>query len=133
MILVSWSKNNNFLFQHKNFIQILFFFLVNLILERKLGFYFVISMNCYQLRARKILKWARSKISSARTRVARERHRVVYRLSDTGLCGALKAMQIFALEFLAKNEEVSRKRRGAKGPRRDTQSCVEMFFLFLYR
>ena len=40
----------------------------------------------------------------------------------------LRAMRIFALEFISENEELSRKRRGAKCPRGDTQSCGELFF-----
>ena len=40
----------------------------------------------------------------------------------------LRAMRIFALEFISKNEDLSRKRRGAKCTRGDTQSCGELFF-----
>ena len=40
----------------------------------------------------------------------------------------LRAMRIFALEFILENEELSRKRRGAECPRGDTQSCGELFF-----
>ena len=40
------------------------------------------------------------------------------RLTDTGLSCALRAMRIFALEFLSKNEKRSRKRHGAKCPRK---------------
>ena len=40
----------------------------------------------------------------------------------------LGTMRIFALEFSSKNEELSRKRHGAKCPRRDTQSCGQLFF-----
>ena len=54
-------------------------------------------------------------------------------LTDTGLCAALRAMQILALEFISKYEKRSRKRRGAKCPRGDTQSCGELFFPVLYR
>ena len=35
-------------------------------------------------------------------------------LTYTGLCGALRAMRILALEFLSKNDKRSRTRRGAK-------------------
>ena len=42
-------------------------------------------------------------------------------------------MRILALEFIYKNEKRSRKRRGAKCPRRDTQSCGKLFFSDLYR
>ena len=42
----------------------------------------------------------------------------IIRLSDTGLCGAFRAMRILALEFVSKNENRSRKRRGAKCPRK---------------
>ena len=50
-------------------------------------------------------------------------------LSDTGLCGApLRAMRILALEFLSKNEKRSRKRRGAKCPRKGHTACGELFF-----
>ena len=44
-----------------------------------------------------------------------------------------RAMRILALEFIYKNEKRSRKRRGAKCPRRDTQSCGKLFFSDLYR
>ena len=37
-------------------------------------------------------------------------------------------MRIFAFEFISENEVLSRKRRGAKCPRGDTQSCGELFF-----
>ena len=39
----------------------------------------------------------------------------------------LRAMRIFALKFISESEELSRKRRGAKCPRGDTQSCGELF------
>ena len=42
----------------------------------------------------------------------------------------LRAIRIFALEFISENEELSRKRRGAKCPRGDTQSCGELFFFY---
>ena len=48
-------------------------------------------------------------------------------LNDTGLCGALRAMRILALEFLSATKKGS-KRREAKCSRRDTQSCGELFF-----
>ena len=40
----------------------------------------------------------------------------------------LTAMRIFALGSLSKNEVLSRKRRGAKCPRKDTQSLWRTFF-----
>ena len=51
-------------------------------------------------------------------------------LTDTGLCGAIR---IIALEFLSEIKKGSRKRRGAKCPRGDTQSCGELFSVVLYR
>ena len=45
----------------------------------------------------------------------------------------LWAMRIFALDFISENEELSRKRRGAKCARGDTQSCGELFFPVLHR
>ena len=49
-------------------------------------------------------------------------------LTDTGLCGALRAMRILALEFLSKNEKRSRKRRGAKCPRKGHTVLWPTFF-----
>ena len=49
-------------------------------------------------------------------------------LTDTGLCGALRAMRIFELEFLSKNEKRSRKRRGAKCPRKGHTVLWRNFF-----
>ena len=49
-------------------------------------------------------------------------------LTDTGLCGALRAMRILAFEFLSKNEKRSRKRRGAKCPRKEHTVLWRTFF-----
>ena len=46
-------------------------------------------------------------------------------LTDTALCGALRAMRISGLEFLSENEKGSRKKRGAK--------LVTNFFFAMYR
>ena len=75
MRLVSWCKNNTFQFEYKIFIKILFLsrqynfwkkvkFLFRYLLEFKYFVYFNIVfvslfiMNCFQLKASKISKWA---------------------------------------------------------------------------
>ena len=55
-------------------------------------------------------------------------HRYQPLLTDTGLCGAIRAMRILALEFLSKNEKRSRKRRGAKCPRKGHTVLWRTFF-----
>ena len=57
----------------------------------------------------------------------------IIRLSDTGLCGAFRAMRILALEFVSKNENRSRKRRGAKCPRKGHTVLWPSFVSVLYR
>ena len=52
------------------------------------------------------------------------RYRTVFRL---------RAMRIFAPEFISKTEELSGKKRGAKCPRGGTRSWGELFFLDLRR
>ena len=71
-----------------------------------------------------IPRWRSRVFLSDLTDVRVNRYRTVCRL---------RAMRIFAPEFISENEELSRKRRGAKCPRGDTQSCGERFFPVLYR
>ena len=59
--------------------------------------------------------------------------RIFLFLTDTGLCGALRAMRIFAIDFFSKREKRSRKRHGAKCPRKGHTVLWPTFFPILYR
>ena len=53
---------------------------------------------------------------------------MLVRITDTGLCGALRAMRILELEILSKNEKWSRKRREAYCPLKGHTVLWPIFF-----
>ena len=62
------------------------------------------------------------------TLILKHKNHSIYDLTDTGLCGAFKTIRILALKFLSKNEKRSRKRRGAKYPRKGHTVLRRTFF-----